>query len=133
MKYHDELELPDHKVEIGLHEDNGIDLVDETDGEGMVCEVCELGTGHNGVAVEVTFNDELRLPAHGAEEDINPGTVTMLLDEVELGSEDEDCPGVVLPLVTRAVVLVELAADPGLDELKLLMDVEDPISEETKV
>lgn len=79
------------------------------------------------------FNDELRLPAHGVEVDVNAGTVAALLDEVELDSEAEDCSGVVLSLVARAVVVVELAADPELDEPDPLMDVKDPVSEDTTV
>lgn len=187
MKFHEELEFSDHEVGTGLHEDNGIELTDETDAEGLVCETwiveaettdvdvnvepqlhnelelpdgeygvdtreeteaelltdpdpsvlvwetCELGIGPSGVVIEVMFNDELRLPTHGAEVDVNVGTLTMLLDEVGLDSEAESLPGVVLSLATKAVVVVELAADPELGGLEPLTDVQDPVSEESEV
>lgn len=125
---HNELELPDKGYEVDTREETEVELLTDPDPSVLVCETCELGIGPNGVVIEVMFNDELRLPAHGAEVDVNAGTVTMLLDEVELDSEAE-----VLPLATKAVVVVELAADPELGDLEPLMDVEDPASEDTKV
>lgn len=146
MKFHEELEFPDHEVGTGLdvgtglqvgtevHEDNGIEP-DETDVEGLVCEsrMLEAETTDVDTNVEPQLHDELRLPAHGAEVDVNAGTVTMLLDEVELDSESVCSPGVVLSLATMAVVVVELAADPELGELEPPMDVQDPVSEESEV
>ncbi|KAI7787995.1 hypothetical protein LA080_013300 [Diaporthe eres] len=121
---HDELELPDGEYEVGTREETEVELFTDPDPSVLVCETCELGIGPNDVVIGVMFNDELRLPAHEAEVDVNAGTVTMLLDEVELDSEAE-----VLPLATKAVVVVELAADPELGDLEPLMDVEDPASE----
>lgn len=129
---HDELELPDDEAEVDTREETEVELLTDPDPIVLACETCELGIGPNGVVIEVMFNDELRLPAHGSEVDVNAGTVTMLLDEVEHDSEAEGFPGVVLSLATRAVVVVELAADTEL-ELDPLMDVEDPASEDTKV
>lgn len=141
MKFHGELEFPDHEngtgLQVGtrLHEDNGIETADETDVEGLVCEawMVEAETTDVDINVEPQLHDELRLPAHGAEADVNAGTVTMLLDEVELDSESECSPGVVLTLATMAVVVVELAADPELGELEPPMDVRDPVSEESEI
>lgn len=130
---HDELKLPDGVYEVDTCAETEAELLTDPDPSVLVCETCELGIGPSGVVIEVMFNDELRLPAHGAEVDVNADTVTMLLDEVELDSEAECSPSVVLSLATMAVVVVELAADPELGELEPLMDVEDPVSEESEV
>lgn len=142
VMFHEELEFPDHEVGTGLpevgtglHEDNGIEPADETDVEGLVCEawMVEAETTDVDINVEPQLHDELRLPDHGAEVDVKAVAVTMLLDEVELDSEAECSPGVVLSVATMTNVVVELAADPELGELEPLMDVPDPVSEESEV